>query len=418
MIKRLAPFFVISLAFGLLNVFWHPHLPLVSNSDIPSESGFFSRLAGAGQIITFYMYKALLPWSLSFIYPRWEIDPLSFFNWVPILAIAGTLVFAAKKSESKGLFLFLVYVIATLLPVLGFFNVDYMRYSWVADHYFYLTLGGVIAAGLSFLSSKTGSFSTIAVSVCLLSVVYSCLSAVRAEDFSDSYKLWTDTLNKNPDAWIAHFELGLAHASRKEIQQAVWQFQEVLRIRPDYWMARNDLGLALAARGRSNEAVAQFEEGLKVKPDSASLHFNLANELAAQGKYEKSFPHYYEALKIKPQYWQAHNNFGLALVGVGYAKEAILHYQEALRIRPDYAEAENNLGAALATIGKTEDAISHYVAALRIKPDLVQAHANLANAYLLIDNQGGALKENETAVMLKRALASVPLSKHGPQETR
>ena len=66
------PFFVISLVLGLVTVWFQYHRAM---HGIPVRSdSFLARLAAAGWVPWFYLYKALLPLNLMVIYPKWRID--------------------------------------------------------------------------------------------------------------------------------------------------------------------------------------------------------------------------------------------------------------------------------------------------------------------------------------------------------
>jgi Flp pilus assembly protein TadD len=63
------------------------------------------------------------------------------------------------------------------------------------------------------------------------------------------------------------------------MDEAIRQFQEVLRLKPDFAEVHNNLGNALAEKGQMDEAIRQYREALRLKPDDAFAHDNLARAL-------------------------------------------------------------------------------------------------------------------------------------------
>ena len=211
-----------------------------------------------------------------------------------------------------------------LLPVLGFVDVYYFRYSYVADHFQYLACLGLIslAAGTgTAICERAGHWGrglgTVAAAIVLLTLGVSTWRQARI--YQDSETLWGDTLAKNPRCWMAH----------------------------------NNLGAALVLLGRVPEAREHYEQSLQINPRNAEAHNNLGDVLLQEGSVGDAIGHYEQALRIKPNYADAHNNLGNALYQAGKRDEAMEHYEQALRIKPEYAEAHNSLGIALYQAGQT-----------------------------------------------------------------
>ena len=142
------PFFVLSLISGWVSV-W---IEVWANREITVRAtGFLPRLAGAGWAAWFYLYKALLPFGLTMIYPKWEIDASHWVSYVPGVVLAGCLGLFWWKRQTWGrpLLFGLGYFAVTLFPVLGFFDISFFVNSLVADHWQYYSIVGVIAMAVA-----------------------------------------------------------------------------------------------------------------------------------------------------------------------------------------------------------------------------------------------------------------------------
>ena len=162
----------------------------------------------------------------------------------------------------------------------------------------------------------------------------------------------------------------------------VWQdevtlLKDCVNKSPNKARARYNLGIAMAEKGQVNEAIKQYREALRINPGYAAVHTNLGIELYRLGKVDEAVDHYYKALKINPEFENAHIQLGIALFGIGRVSEAIHHYSEALRINPTSAEAHNNLGNVFLKQGQLEAAGKHYFRALEINPEFAAAYNNM-----------------------------------------
>jgi len=306
----LIPFFLFSGMAGLLTVWIGHNFGIVSEL---SNLTMIERGLSAGRAIWFYLAKLIWPVNLMLVYPRWQINSGAW--WQYLLPVAVGMLLALLwwlRRWSRGPVAGFLFFVITLFPLLGFLNVNFFRYSFVADHFQYLASLGIItlfSAGATLLLRRKviGQISGVA-----LVFVLAGLSWQQSRMYADSETLYRTTIDRNPECWLAHNNLGIALMEHGQEAEAMAEYHAALRIKPDYAEAHNNLGVILLRRGQEMEAMAEYQTALKIKPD----------------------------------YAVAHNNLGLILVDRGQIAEAIEQYQNALKIKPDYIEARWNLKIA------------------------------------------------------------------------
>ncbi len=369
------------------------------------------RVLVAGRLIWFYLAKLIWPSSLTFVYPRWTIDPGMWWQYLFPAAIliltAGLWMVARRHRGPLAGFLFFA---GTLFPVLGFFNVYPFVYSWAADHFQYLaSLGIIVPAACSLTMAarrlsipRSGTTAGATLLVALLGV----LTWRQSGMYRDNETLFRETLARNPGSSMAHNNLGFELSKIPgRLPEAIDQFEAALRIDPRSAEAHENLGIALSkTRGRLPEAVTHLETALRLQPDYPESHLNLGSALyRTPGRLSDAIAEYQAALRLEPGYAEAHTDLGTALAGIpGRLPDAITEYEAALRINPDSAEAHYSLANALAQIpDRLPQALAEYEAALRIQPGYLEARTNLGTALSKIPGRlPDAIDEYERALRI------------------
>lgn len=348
-LRPLVPLFAIALVMSAITVWIETQF----NGARGAEWSFslLNRWVIAGRALCFYASKLIWPHPLAFIYPRWTIDDALWWQYLfPVATIATAIVlWKAREKIGRGSLAATAIYTAVLLPVLGLFNVCFMRYSFVADHFQYhaapaliaiITAGGcrLFAQLESFyqansnrliLSTNTFEFrrnekliatATVAAFLGALMILSWCQSGL----YADAITLYSDTVEKNPDCWMAHY----------------------------------NLGKALIEANRPLESTAQFEITLQLKPDCAEAHNNLAIRLASTGKLPEAIEHYRQAIAIQPDMADAHRNLAIVLFDLGCKLESVQEFEEAIKLQPSNADLWANLASAYAEIHRDSSAVS------------------------------------------------------------
>jgi tetratricopeptide (TPR) repeat protein len=364
---QIAPFVLIGLAMGLLTVWWERHH--VGTSGGVFAIGLLERILIASRAIWFYLAKLFWPVNLTFSYPRWEINPRDpwAYGWLAACVAAAIVIFLVRRRFGRGPEVAALFFVATLSPLLGFIMLFTFRYTFVADHYQYLACLGPlaltaagIARGLDRLRDNV-PFRWVTGGMIL--VVMGTLTWHRARAFEDVETLWRDTVARNPDSWLAHYNLGRHLMHLGKFDEAMDHYNQTLRLNPRDVDSLVSVGNAWFGKRRYDEAMTYYDRALQVNPDNPEAHVNLAVILANQGNIESAIEHDRKALEANPKHLNAQVNLAVLLARQGRYEEALEHYRRALEINPDQAMTHINLAIALSALGRTNEATTHYARA-------------------------------------------------------
>jgi protein O-mannosyl-transferase len=397
---RLAPFFVVAAALIGVNVWFQTH----GWTGIIRHADALQRLLGAGGTVWFYLSKALLPVGLVFVYPQWDISAANLLWWLPLLGAVGFTLLLWRLSQTPAgracLFAWL-YFLVMLLPVMGFTDVYFMRYSLVADHYQHLAIIGVLAlaaAGWAQWSAEPR------LKIAIATVVVAILAGLTWRQcgmYLNTPTLYRVTLERNPDCWMVYNNQGLLEAAAGQPEQARRDFDRALQLNPHFAEANVNVGNSELAQGRPQEAIARYQQALQDRPDYADGYYSIGKALQSLGRNAEAITAYERALHFRADYPDAENNLGVALADLGQFSDAVAHYQRAIQWNPGYATAYFNYGNALRSSGQMEAAIREYEEALRLQPDYPDAENNLIVTLESSHRLPEALARCEAAVQLR-----------------
>ena len=368
---RTLPFFAMAGLLSLITVWFQSHRAI--GSEIVRADSFWARLAGAGWAVWFYLYKALWPVNLSFVYPRWAVDASKPLSYLPgLLTVAGLVVcWHYRRHWGRPALLGLGYFGVMLLPVIGFLDIYFMRYSLVADHWQYFSILGpivLVAAALAGAWERLGRTNPC-LGVALGGVVLLVLGVLtwkQSQIYADQERLWQDTLAKNPACWLAHDNLGATLVNKGQIDEAIRQFKEAIRLKPDYAEAHNNLGAVLDKKGQIDEAIRQYEEAIRLRPYYVEAHYNLGTILDNKGQTEEAIREYQQAIHLKPDLAEACNNLGYLWAKRGESlDQARAMIEKAVKLEPKNATFLDSLGWVLFKLNRSREALDYLLQAVK-----------------------------------------------------
>ena len=392
-------------AIAFLALFQLHNMAVLDKLSVPG------RLAISAYNLSFYLWKMVVPVTLSPLYELGPVNPSAtpfLLSYAAVLAI--TVLALAVRHRVPGLPVAWLAYIIILLPVLGIFQngpqVAADRYTCLAG------MGWALLAGAGLLcASRRLPVLSAGLALVLLGGLGS-LTWSQTRIWHDSETLWSHAVAIDPSSPLGEYNWGLALDRQGKVTEAIERYQAALRLNPNYADAHNSVGAALANQGKVAEAIEHYQTALRLRPDFAEAHGNLGAALAQQGMLAEANDHYRQALQIKPDYADAHGNWGNALARQGKLAEANEHYRQALQIKPDYADAHFNWGNALARQGELAEAIAHYQQALQIEPDSAQAHTNWGNVLAQQGKLDEAIAHYQQALQIRPDHAAARANLH------
>lgn len=381
----LLPYFEFGAEAGFFTAWFERNLIGASGSDFALT--FVQRGLLAGRVVWFYLGKLLWPAKLIFFYSHWEIDPSDWRQWMYPLATIGSLValWSLRRRTRAPLAGWLLFV-GTLIPVLGFLNVYPFIYSYVADHFQYLASIGIlvlIGAGVAKLSRRLPAVGQrIVIVVCVIVVAtLAALTNRQTQMYTDNITLFNTTLERNPECWMAHNNLGVICHLRGDELQAKKHYDEALKLNPGNAPSHANLALVLIQAGDFDEAIKELQIAIAQKPTFAVAHENLGILLVKKGRLDDGIQQLQIALQCDPRDFNAMNNLGTALLQAHRFSDAIEVLKGAIRLQPMNGDTQETLGSAYYSAGQKNEAIEHYLLALQPNRNTVKAHYNLGNLY-------------------------------------
>jgi tetratricopeptide (TPR) repeat protein len=378
----LGPMLAVGMVMGLTTAYLEKvH---VGAQGVDWSLSFVERFLVAGRALWFYTGKLLWPVQLTFIYPRWQVSDVVWWQYLfplaAVIVIVSLIAFRARLGRAP--LVAVLFFVVTLFPALGFVDVYPFRYSFVADHFQYLGSLGIIVLGVGVVTNfvsrwAVGARTGIAL---LVLCVISALTWHQAKVYTSLESLWQDTIAKDPSSWMAHNNLAGLRMDAGRLDEAIKYYERTAELKPDHPNAPNNIGQIHLLRDEIDEAERWLVRAVQVDSDFAPPHVNLGLVYSKQGRSELAEEHFREAIAIRAGYHLAHYQLGLYLMRAGRIDEAVRSFETAVtlnRIDPIY---RTQLAIAMTRMGEGEQALEHFRAAVQRAPDDFAMHYNLALA--------------------------------------
>lgn len=303
-----------------------------------------------------YLKLLFLPIKLShyhFFTPATSLgDPLILVS-VVVIAIAAVTSYCFVRQIRFASFLVLL-IIVPLVPtlyLLFFHNAD-NPLAFYSERYLYLPSVGFSILFCSVLKRIAGKGESrnriyvLYIVFAVLIVLGSVRTVLRSFEWKDNITLWTSTIERFPENYLARYHISDILRERGDEESALNELKESIRLEPDFHGSHHRLGLLYASMGLYDDAYAEFREVVRIDPENTNALYNLGVIYMDRGVWDKAAKELQRALGytlITGQKVKIMNALAVSFARAGRMKEARAELEEALKLAPEDRDTLENI---------------------------------------------------------------------------
>jgi len=229
----------------------------------------------------------------------------------------------------------------------------------------------------------------------------------KPENIENAISEFNQALKIDPNYALAYAGLGNAYwmefrrldKGNELVSKASSNCEKALSLNPELVEGRVCLGNVLNGQGQYEKAVEEFKRAVESNGQSddalrglAEAYTNLGNFAAAEATYKK-------AVAMRPNYWGVYSWLGLFYYTQARYPDAVAMFLKATQLAPDNYQGYSTLGGVYITEGRYQDAIAAFQRSIQLRPD-ADAYTNLGYTYFLMHRFPEAITAQEQAVRL------------------
>jgi tetratricopeptide (TPR) repeat protein len=406
-------------------------LPTTETADISRSEYLLTQFT----VIPVYMRLLILPIHQNLDYDvsvvKTLLDPSTLFGLGLILTVfaAGIVLYSRHRLLSFGIFLFFLTLMieSSIIPIRDL----------MFEHRLYLPMAGFcfLCIGLIEIASKYISRTVLRFTVGFVILIFAVSTYARNEVWKNEITLWTDCVDKSPAKPRVYLQRGLAYHQQGMLDEAMHDYETVLRLKPDDWAAWSNIAAILGARGQYDKAIATYTRAIEVsKGMGVEVYLNRANLYSKRGLFAEAIQDLDTFIRDRPDVAEAYYNRGcirrqlrnpngamtdftraIALDSsqgdyffnrgflyqqAGLNDEALSDYGRTIQRKSYGLEYNMSLGFILARRGAYKEAIKEYTLALQYNPNSTQILNERGLAFYQNGEYGKALEDLNKAIQL------------------
>jgi tetratricopeptide (TPR) repeat protein len=377
------PFWLLSLAFGIINLITLK----AQGSTVDDQTNFniLDRLCIGAYSFCVYLYKLLLPYPMSPLYPYPKPLPI----WVylaPILFVAIWFgVWRMWKADRRiWVFgaLFFFFNVMFLLQVLG------AGQGYLADRFTYVPYFGLFAIAAWYFDqyAKEEKWkSSLQIALGALTVIYAIWTVQQIKVWKNGETLWSHVIKfEGKTNSLPYWNRAQFYRAQKKIDLSLRDYTQAININPtnpELYNSRGKTYFDLAMAKNPNDpqfketiqkAIADYSNGIRQPNKKPASHAEiLINRGAAFGALENlqaAITDLSEGIQLNPDNKNGYFNRSIAYYNSGQLENALKDYQSYLKFDAYNANVWYECGMLYRALNRLPESLTSLNKAIELNP--------------------------------------------------
>ena len=268
--------------------------------------------------------------------------------------------------RTKIIFFSFFFFFFTVLPYLNIIPISTLkadRYVFIASFSYIFLLGVAFEYLYAYQHRKVseGFFKLLSVTLFLFLLAgYSFMTIQQNTIWQNSYTLWADAVEKNPNSNTANALMGVVYMESGMDQDAIKQLEKAVQLLPHDYLSRNNLGIVYGRSGEPEKALKEFSTAMQLRPDNDTIKINLSVFYQRHKEYKKAEEVLQYLLSKSPQNAHLHFRLGLIYRDAGRNEEAVSELLKSMELAPHIINPYEELGNIYASKLKDIEKAKYY----------------------------------------------------------
>ena len=127
---------------------------------------------------------------------------------------------------------------------------------------------------------------------------------------------------------------GGAYQAQGDLDHAMADFNESMRVDPTYPSAYNNRGITWYRRGDFDRAIADYDQAIRLDPKYGHAYVNRGAAWGAKGDFDRAIADFDQAIRLDPKDAQAYYNRGMAWEKKRSLREALADFKMHSQLAP------------------------------------------------------------------------------------
>lgn len=264
------------------------------------------------------------------------------------LLLSGLAIWSLKRT--KVIFFAFFFFVVTLFPYLNIIPISTLladRYVFIASFSYCFLLGVGFDKFFALRATRYSEefFKILSTTVFLLLLSgYSFMTFHQNRIWENSYTLWADAVEKQPESNTANALMGVVYMDLGMNEKALRHLEKAVQALPYDYESRNNLGIVHGRLGEFEKELKELLIAEQLKPDQYAVRVNLAVHFARQKEYDKAGEVLKNLINKNPRDGQLHYRLAMIYKEMEDYDSAIFELTRARELAPGIITPYEELG--------------------------------------------------------------------------